>query len=128
MPEALWFTDDEEACRLLAEDPFALLVGFALDQQVTVLNARVDLLARESRHLEVEMVCVLVLNHVDRRHHVSGGSIQLPEPTYRAGIKHPAPPGPSVFKPDFHLRSPSGPCRNTYLLGYGAAPLVSSFL
>jgi len=37
--EALWFTDDEEACRLLAEDPFALLVGFALDQQVTVQQA-----------------------------------------------------------------------------------------
>ena len=39
MPEALWFTDDEEACRLLAGDPFALLVGFALDQQVTVQQA-----------------------------------------------------------------------------------------
>lgn len=39
MPEALWFTDDEAACRLLAEDPFALLVGFALDQQVTVQQA-----------------------------------------------------------------------------------------
>jgi uncharacterized HhH-GPD family protein len=39
VPEALWFTDDEEACRLLAADPFALLVGFALDQQVTVQQA-----------------------------------------------------------------------------------------
>src|SRR5437773_5718140 len=39
MPEALWFTDDEEACRLLAADPFALLVGFALDQQITVQQA-----------------------------------------------------------------------------------------
>jgi len=39
VPEALWFTDDEEANRLLAEDPFALLVGFALDQQVTVQQA-----------------------------------------------------------------------------------------
>jgi uncharacterized HhH-GPD family protein len=39
MPEALWFTDDDEANRLLAEDPFALLVGFALDQQVTVQQA-----------------------------------------------------------------------------------------
>src|SRR5438552_9020406 len=39
MPEALWFTEDEEACRLLAEEPFALLVGFALDQQVTVQQA-----------------------------------------------------------------------------------------
>jgi uncharacterized HhH-GPD family protein len=39
MPEALWFTEDEEACRLLAADPFALLVGFALDQQITVQQA-----------------------------------------------------------------------------------------
>jgi uncharacterized HhH-GPD family protein len=39
VPAALWFTDDEAACRLLAEDPFALLVGFALDQQVTVQQA-----------------------------------------------------------------------------------------
>ncbi len=39
MPEALWFTDDEEACRLLVAEPFALLVGFALDQQVTVQQA-----------------------------------------------------------------------------------------
>jgi uncharacterized HhH-GPD family protein len=38
-PDALWFTDDEEACRLLAREPFALLVGFALDQQITVQQA-----------------------------------------------------------------------------------------
>jgi uncharacterized HhH-GPD family protein len=39
VPEALHFTGDSEADRLLAEDPFALLVGFALDQQVTVQTA-----------------------------------------------------------------------------------------
>lgn len=39
MPDALWFTEDDAACRLLAADPFALLVGFALDQQVTVQQA-----------------------------------------------------------------------------------------
>ncbi|MFL5953146.1 MAG: HhH-GPD-type base excision DNA repair protein [Gaiellaceae bacterium] len=39
MPEALWFTDDPAACKLLADDPFALLVGFAIDQQVTVPKA-----------------------------------------------------------------------------------------
>ena len=39
MPEALYFTEDEAANHLLAEDPFALLVGFALDQQVTVQQA-----------------------------------------------------------------------------------------
>jgi len=39
VPEALFFTEDDEANRLLAQDPFALLVGFALDQQVTVQQA-----------------------------------------------------------------------------------------
>jgi uncharacterized HhH-GPD family protein len=39
MPEALYFTEDEAANQLLAHDPFALLVGFALDQQVTVQQA-----------------------------------------------------------------------------------------
>ena len=38
-PDALYFTDDDEACRLLAADPFALLMGVALDQQVTVQQA-----------------------------------------------------------------------------------------
>ena len=38
-PDALYFTENEEANRLLAEDPFALLVGFALDQQITVQQA-----------------------------------------------------------------------------------------
>jgi uncharacterized HhH-GPD family protein len=39
VPDHLYFTDDEEACALLAKDPLALLVGFALDQQVTVQKA-----------------------------------------------------------------------------------------
>jgi uncharacterized HhH-GPD family protein len=39
VPDALWFTENDDANRLLAEDPFALLVGFALDQQVTVQQA-----------------------------------------------------------------------------------------
>jgi uncharacterized HhH-GPD family protein len=38
-PKALWFTDEPKACELLASDPFALLVGFAIDQQVTVQKA-----------------------------------------------------------------------------------------
>jgi len=38
-PTHLYFTDDDEANRLLATDPFALLVGFALDQQITVQQA-----------------------------------------------------------------------------------------
>jgi uncharacterized HhH-GPD family protein len=35
----LYFTGDEEADRFLAEEPLALLVGFVLDQQVTVQKA-----------------------------------------------------------------------------------------
>jgi uncharacterized HhH-GPD family protein len=35
-PDRLHFTGDEAADRLLAEEPLALLIGFALDQQVPV--------------------------------------------------------------------------------------------
>jgi uncharacterized HhH-GPD family protein len=36
---ALYFTGNDEADTLLAQDPMALLIGFALDQQVTVPTA-----------------------------------------------------------------------------------------
>jgi uncharacterized HhH-GPD family protein len=39
VPDALHFTDSDEANALIARDPLALLVGFALDQQVTVQKA-----------------------------------------------------------------------------------------
>jgi len=39
VPDALHFTGDPEADALLARDPLALLIGFALDQQVTVQTA-----------------------------------------------------------------------------------------
>jgi uncharacterized HhH-GPD family protein len=38
-PERLHFTGDDEADRLLAENPLALLIGFVLDQQVSVQKA-----------------------------------------------------------------------------------------
>lgn len=38
-PAALHFTGDPEADALLASEPLALLIGFALDQQVTVQSA-----------------------------------------------------------------------------------------
>jgi uncharacterized HhH-GPD family protein len=38
-PTHLYFTGDDQADRLLAEEPLALLVGFVLDQQVTVQKA-----------------------------------------------------------------------------------------
>jgi uncharacterized HhH-GPD family protein len=39
MPERLYFTGDDAADTLLAQNPLALLIGFALDQQVTVQKA-----------------------------------------------------------------------------------------
>ncbi len=39
MTDRLHFTGNDEADALIAQDPFALLVGFALDQQVTVQKA-----------------------------------------------------------------------------------------
>jgi uncharacterized HhH-GPD family protein len=39
LPDRLYFTGDDEADRLLVSEPLALLIGFALDQQVTVQKA-----------------------------------------------------------------------------------------
>ncbi|MCW3069917.1 MAG: HhH-GPD family protein [Solirubrobacterales bacterium] len=39
MPDRLYFTDSDEANVLIAQDPMGLLVGLALDQQVTVQQA-----------------------------------------------------------------------------------------
>jgi uncharacterized HhH-GPD family protein len=38
-PTRLYFTDSDEANELIATDPLALLIGFALDQQVNVQTA-----------------------------------------------------------------------------------------
>jgi uncharacterized HhH-GPD family protein len=38
-PERLYYTGNDEADRLIAAEPFALLIGFALDQQVPVPTA-----------------------------------------------------------------------------------------
>ncbi len=39
MPERLYFTADDASNEMIAADPLALLVGFVLDQQVTVQKA-----------------------------------------------------------------------------------------
>src|SRR5947209_19388779 len=49
VPDRLYFTDSDEANALIASDPFALLVGFALDQQVTVQKAFMGPLAIRER-------------------------------------------------------------------------------
>jgi uncharacterized HhH-GPD family protein len=49
VPDRLYFTDSDEANRLIASDPMALLVGFLLDQQVTVQKAFAGPLALRER-------------------------------------------------------------------------------
>ncbi|MGH2985132.1 MAG: HhH-GPD-type base excision DNA repair protein [Solirubrobacterales bacterium] len=49
MPERLYFTESDQANALIASDPMALLVGFALDQQVTVQKAFVGPLVLRER-------------------------------------------------------------------------------
>ncbi len=49
MPEQLHFTESEDANALIATDPMALLVGFVLDQQVTVQKAFAGPLALRER-------------------------------------------------------------------------------
>jgi len=48
-PDRLYFTDSDEANALIAQDPMALLVGFALDQQVSVQKAFAGPLALQER-------------------------------------------------------------------------------
>jgi hypothetical protein len=48
-PERLFFTDNDAANALIARDPMALLVGFVLDQQVTVQKAFVGPLVISER-------------------------------------------------------------------------------
>jgi len=49
MDDRLHFTDSDEANALLVEDPLALLIGFVLDQQVTVQKAFTGPLALRER-------------------------------------------------------------------------------
>ena len=49
MPDRLYFTDDDASNALIAADPMALLVGFALDQQITVQKAFAGPLAIRGR-------------------------------------------------------------------------------
>jgi uncharacterized HhH-GPD family protein len=49
VPDALHFTDSDEANALIATDPMALLVGFVLDQQVSVQKAFAGPLAIQER-------------------------------------------------------------------------------
>jgi uncharacterized HhH-GPD family protein len=66
--DRLSFTGDDEADRLLASDPLALLIGFALDQQVTVQKAFSGPaeLKRRLRHLDAARIAAADPAELDR--------------------------------------------------------------
>jgi uncharacterized HhH-GPD family protein len=49
VPDRLYFTESDQANALIASDPMALLVGFELDQRVTVMKAFVGPLLLKER-------------------------------------------------------------------------------
>lgn len=67
-PERLHFTGIEPADRLLAQDPLALLIGFALDQQVTVQKAFAGPyeLGRRIGHLDAKRIAGMDPDELDR--------------------------------------------------------------
>ena len=60
-PDSLPFTGDPDADRFLADEPLALLIGFALDQQVTVQKAFTGPLDLKKRigHLDAARIATM---------------------------------------------------------------------
>ena len=68
MPDRLPYTGNDEADALLASDPLALLIGFALDQQVTVQKAFSGPLDLRNRlgHLDAKRIAATDPADLDR--------------------------------------------------------------
>jgi uncharacterized HhH-GPD family protein len=66
-PDRIHFTGDDEADALLARDPLALLIGFCLDQQVTVQTAFAGPLKLERRlgHLDAGRIAAMDPGELD---------------------------------------------------------------
>ena len=60
-PDRIHFTGDDEADTLLAREPLALLIGFCLDQQITVQTAFAGPLKLKQRlgHLDAERIATM---------------------------------------------------------------------
>ncbi len=61
-PDRLFYTGDEAADRLIATDPLALLIGFSLDQQVSVQKAfsgPLELTRRTGRALDARAIAAM---------------------------------------------------------------------
>jgi uncharacterized HhH-GPD family protein len=65
MPEALYLTDSDEANELIAREPLALLIGFALDQQVTVPTAFLGPLKLKERVGGLDAAAIAAMDSVE---------------------------------------------------------------
>jgi uncharacterized HhH-GPD family protein len=68
VPKRLYFTDSDEANELIAKDPMALLIGFSLDQQITVGQAFIGPLRLRERlgTLDAEAIAAAELESLFR--------------------------------------------------------------
>ena len=62
MPDALYLTDSDVANELVARDPLALLIGFALDQQVTVPTAFTGPLKLQERIGDLDAAAIVAMD------------------------------------------------------------------
>ena len=68
-PERLWYTGDADADRLIARQPLALLIGFTLDQQVTVQKAfsgPLELQRRLGKTLDAALIASIAPDELER--------------------------------------------------------------
>ena len=79
-PDRIHFTGDDEADTLLARDPLALLIGFCLDQQVTVQTAFAGPLKLERRlgHLDAGRIAAMDPAELDAKFRERPGIHRFP--------------------------------------------------
>jgi uncharacterized HhH-GPD family protein len=65
VPSALYLTESDEANELLARNPLALLIGFSLDQQVTVPTAFAGPLKLEQRVGSLDAAAIAAMDPAD---------------------------------------------------------------
>lgn len=71
------------------------------------------------------MVSGLVLNYVNRRHHVSVRSIEFPEQISYSWVEKPAPVRPAIVKPDFPSEISFRACRSGHSFCWALIDLIS---
>ena len=101
-PDRLYFTGDDEADRLLVSEPLALLIGFALDQQVTVQKAFSGPLELKRRIGTLDAATIAAMDPADARRGLpaAAGAPPLPGLDGRRRSRPCAPRSPADYGDD----------------------------